>query len=288
MQPTGRIFNIQKFSLHDGEGIRTVVFLKGCPLSCRWCSNPEGQAFGPELLYSRDRCIGPEGCIRCLRACPAAALAIGVDGRIDVDRHRCDQCGQCAPACPSEALEMAGRSVTVDEVLESVEEDGAFYVRSGGGLTLSGGEPFAQPAFTTAVLAAAHGRGLDTAVETSGLCGWRHLAAALPYVDRLFFDVKGIDDETHQAWTGVSNQRILDNFRRVRARFPTLPVVVRTPVIPGFNDDDDALEAIAAFVAEAGGALAWERLPYHCLGEPKYARLGKPYPMAVPEQMPLA
>ena len=276
--PTGVIFNIQKFSLHDGEGIRTVVFLKGCPLTCRWCANPEGQAHALEMLVSRERCIGPDGCARCLPVCVAAALARDADGRIVLDRARCDLCGACVPACPGAALETAGRRVTVAEVLRIVEEDSAFYVRSGGGLTLSGGEPLAQPVFAAALLAAAHGRGLDTAVETCGLCRWMDLAAALPFVDRLFFDIKCIDDARHRQWTGVSNQRILDNFRRVRTEFPQLPVVARTAVIPGFNDTSAALQAIADFVAAAGGAAVQERLPYHRLGEPKYARLGRPYP----------
>jgi len=277
---TGLIFNIQKFSLHDGDGIRTVVFLKGCPLACRWCANPEGRGYTADLLFSRDRCIAPDGCRRCLAACPRTALFPAADGRVDLDRGGCDACGACVSACPAGALETAGRRVTVAEVLRVVEEDSVFYVRSGGGLTLSGGEPLAQAPFALALLATAHGRGLDTAVETCGLCRWEDLAALAPHVDRLFFDIKGLDDDAHRAWTGVSNRRILDNFRRLRREFPELPVVVRTPVVPGFNDSAAALAAVTTFVAAAGGAAACERLPYHRLGEPKYTRLGLPYPMA--------
>lgn len=273
--PVGLVFNIQRFSLHDGEGIRTVVFLKGCPLACRWCANPEGQAYDPELLFSRDRCIAPSGCRRCLPACKPAAIKLDADGRVDLDRVRCDSCGACALPCPAAAFEIAGRWFTVEEVLRVVEEDSAFYVRSSGGLTLSGGEPLAQPAFAIGLLAAAHTRGLDTAIETSGLCRWADLAAALAVTDRLFYDIKCIDDARHREWTGVSNLRILENFRRVRAEFPAVPVVVRTPVVPGFNDSAAALTAIAEFVAGAGGATAEERLPYHRLGEPKYLRLGR-------------
>jgi glycyl-radical enzyme activating protein len=282
-EASGVVFNIQKFSLHDGDGIRTVVFLKGCPLACRWCANPEGRSFRSDLLFGRDRCIGPDGCRRCLAACPPGALRAVSDGRVDLDRTRCDSCGACVRVCPAGAFEKAGRRMTVAEVLHTVEEDSAFYARSGGGLTLSGGEPLSQPRFALALLAAAHGRGLDTAVETSGMCRWADLAAVAPFVDRLFFDIKCVDDGTHRAWTDVPNRRILANFSRLRAEFPDLPVVVRTPVVPDFNDGGSALEAIAGFVASAGGAAAWERLPYHRLGEPKYARLGLTYPMAALE-----
>ncbi len=277
--PRALIFNIQKFSLHDGSGIRTVVFLKGCPLACVWCSNPEGQAFDPEMVYTRDRCIGTDACTRCLPLCARQAITRGADGRIDIDRARCDRCGACASACPAQALEMSGASVTVDEVLRLIEEDGAFYVRSGGGLTLSGGEPLLQPAFVLALLASARGRGLHTALETCGLCRWAAMAAAAPFLDEVFYDIKCIDAVTHARTTGASNARILDNFRRLRRRFPQLPVTVRTPVVPGVNDSAEAVRAIVDFIADAGGAAAYELLAYHRFGECKYAKLGRCYPL---------
>lgn len=275
--PRGLVFAVQKFSVHDGSGIRTIVFLKGCPLACRWCSNPEGRAAFPELMYARERCLGTDACPACLPACARAAIGCDADGRVDIDRARCDACGACANVCPSHALRMCGEWVTVDDVLQAVEEDGVFYARSGGGVTLSGGEPLAQPAFVTVLLAAARGRGLHTAIETSGLCRWSVLAAVAPLVDEVLYDVKCIDERTHLLATGVSNRRILDNFRRLRRHFPHLPVTVRTPVIPGVNDSEAVVQAIAEFVEGAGGAERYELLSYHRFGEGKYVQLGQHY-----------
>jgi pyruvate formate lyase activating enzyme len=279
----GLIFDIQKFSLHDGEGIRTLVFFKGCPLSCAWCSNPEGQASRPELVVARDRCIGTGECDRCLSACGAGALGRASDGKVEIDRRRCDGCGDCADACPSKALEVSGEFASVDDVIRAVEEDGAFYARSGGGLTLSGGEPLSQAGFARDLLATARARGLDTAIETSGLCAWKSLEAAAPHVDQIFYDIKCMDREKHERATGVSNEVILENFRKLRERFPGTPVVVRTPVIPGVNDTEEDIGAIAEFIAGAGGASAYELLRYHGFGEPKYRKLGRTYPLECAE-----
>jgi pyruvate formate lyase activating enzyme len=275
----GLIFNIQKFSLHGGAGIRTIVFLKGCPLACAWCSNPESQDFAPELAYTRDRCIGTDECDRCMGTCPLGAIRRGEDGKIDVERVRCDNCGACVDACPSKALEMCGELVSVDDVIRTVEEDGAFYVRSGGGLTISGGEPLAQPEFVKNLLVAARTHGLDTAIETSGLCAWRTFAEVAACVDEVRYDIKCIDAKKHKRTTGVSNERILGNFRRLRQRFPSLPVTVRTPVIPGVNDSERDIRAIVDFIDSAGGASAYELLPYHRFGESKYHKLGRKCPL---------
>jgi pyruvate formate lyase activating enzyme len=271
------VFNVQKFSLHDGPGIRTIVFLKGCPLACMWCSNPEGRSRSVELIHSCDRCIGTDECDRCIAVCLERAISKGEDGEITIDRSRCDGCGDCAYACPSEALEVSGDWMGVDDVLQVVEEDDAFYARSGGGLTLSGGEPLAQGAFALALLDAARARGIDTAIETSGLCNWNTLREAARLTNRIFFDIKCLDAEKHERVTGVRNDKILDNFRRLRAELPEVEVVVRTPVIPGVNDDKSDIEAIADFIRDAGGASSYELLPYHGFGEPKYAKLGKHY-----------
>lgn len=275
--PKGLVFNIQKFSLHDGPGIRTVVFLKGCPLACMWCSNPEGQSRAPDLIHSCDRCIGTDECDRCVAVCIDQAIRSDGEGGVIVDRSRCDGCGDCAYVCPSQALQVSGEWVGVDDVLRIVEEDDSFYTRSGGGLTLSGGEPLSQGAFALALLRAARSRGVDTAIETSGLCNWNTMREAARLVDRIFFDLKCLDAERHERVTGVSNSKILDNFRRLRKEFPELDVIVRTPVIPGVNDSDEDIQAIAAFVEAAGGASAYEVLPYHGFGEPKYEKLGKHY-----------
>jgi pyruvate formate lyase activating enzyme len=275
----GRIFNIQKFSLHDGTGIRTLVFLKGCPLECAWCSNPEGQAYGAEIVYSRERCIGTSECDRCIQACPIRAIGQDDDGRVRIDRESCDNCGDCAPACPARALEMSGDLVSVEDVMGVVEQDGGFYVRSGGGLTLSGGEPLSQGAFVKKLLLMARTRGLDTVIETSGLCSWRILEEITPEVDQIIYDIKCMDPEKHKQTTGVSNESILENFRKLREGFPETSVIVRTPIIPGVNDSEEDIRLIAEFINEAGGAAAYELLPYHQFGEPKYVKLGKTYPM---------
>jgi pyruvate formate lyase activating enzyme len=275
--PKGLVFNIQKFSLHDGPGIRTLVFLKGCPLACIWCSNPEGQSRQPELIQTCDRCIGTEDCDRCLSICLEQSLGIGDDGGVLVDRSRCDACGDCAYVCPSRALEVSGYWVTVADVMRTVEEDDAFYARSGGGLTVSGGEPLAQGAFVRSLLEAARARGIDTAIETSGLCSWKTLREVAPLADRIYFDIKCLDPEKHQRGTGVSNEQILDNFRRLRTELPEVTVFVRTPVIPGFNDSKEDIATIVAFIEAAGGAASYELLAYHGFGEPKYAKLGQHY-----------
>lgn len=285
--PKGLIFNIQKFSLHDGPGIRTVVFLKGCPLACMWCSNPEGRCRSPELIYGRERCIGPEGCDLCMSVCLEHAIGRDESGSVRIDRGRCNGCGDCAFVCPSHALEVSGKWVRVDEVLRVVEEDDAFYARSGGGLTVSGGEPLAQGAFVLALLRAARQHGIDTAIETSGLCNWKTLREAAPLANQIFFDIKCLDAEKHERVTGVPNGKILENFRRMRSEFPEGRVIVRTPIIPGVNDTEEEIRAIGAFVRKAGGASRHELLPYHGFGGPKYEKLGKHYPMEHLEPLPL-
>ena len=275
----GWIFNIQKFSLHDGAGIRTLVFLKGCPLACVWCSNPESQAYRPELLCACDRCIGAHECDRCIPVCKVGAISRTDDGKAVVDRGRCDDCGDCARVCPSKALEVSGTSVSVDDVLRTVEQDSAFYVRSGGGLTVSGGEPLAQHRFVEQLLAAAQRRGIDTAVETSGFCKWEALQSVAPHADQIFYDIKCMDPEKHRIGTGVSNEVILENFQKLRKEFPATAVVVRTPIVPGLNDSRADIEAIVKFLDGAGGAAGYELLAYHGFGEPKYRMLGRSYPL---------
>jgi pyruvate formate lyase activating enzyme len=275
----GLIFDIQKFSLHDGTGIRTLVFFKGCPLACAWCCNPESQAYSAELVYARDRCIGTSECDRCLPVCRSGALGRDDDGKVEIDRGLCDDCGECTHACPSKALEMSGELVSVDEVIRAVEEDGGFYVRSGGGLTVSGGEPLSQAAFVSRLLLTARRRGLHTVIETCGLCRWEAFKDVVPQVDQIFYDIKCIDAEKHERVTGVSNQVILENFRRLRRQFPETAVVVRTPVIPGVNDSEEEVQAIVEFIQGAGGASGYELLRYHRFGEAKYRKLGRAYPL---------
>jgi len=276
----GLVFNIQKFSLHDGSGIRTLVFLKGCPLACKWCANPEGQAYTPELAYRPDKCIGISECDRCRGACEHDAIRSGEDGRIEIDREACTDCGRCVDVCPANALELFGTWTSVDELIRIVEEDSSFYARSGGGVTLSGGEPLSQTTFVLEFLNKARARGIDTAVETSGLCKWEDLEQVCRLVNHVFFDVKILDRRKHEEAAGAGNERILENLRALREAFPELPVTVRTPVVPGFNDTPEDIRAIAAFLARLpGGPVEYELLPYHRLGESKYSQLGKRCPL---------
>ncbi len=276
----GLVFNIQKFSLHDGAGIRTLVFLKGCPLGCKWCANPEGQAYSPELAFRPDKCIGVSECDRCMGVCEADAIRSGPDGRVEIDREACTDCGRCVEVCPANALELFGTWTGVDELIRVVEEDSRFYARSGGGVTLSGGEPLSQTKFVLEFLSRARARGIDTALETSGLCRWEDLEQVCRLVNHVFFDVKIIDRGKHEEGTGVDNVRILENLRSLRDTFPHLPVTVRTPVIPGFNDAPEDIRAIAAFLDRLpGDPVEYELLPYHRFGESKYGQLGKAYPL---------
>jgi pyruvate formate lyase activating enzyme len=275
----GLVFNIQKFSLHDGTGIRTLVFLKGCPLNCRWCANPEGKAPFPEIAYNAAKCIGGDQCDECIRVCPRGAVYRNKHEKVFIDRHQCDNCGLCADRCPSRAIELLGKRMTADDIIRIVEEDGAFYHRSGGGLTLSGGEPLDQIDFSLDILKAAKSRGMRTAVETSGLCRWETLEIVCRHTDQIFFDIKTMDNERHIAGTGVANTRILKNFRNVSSYFPDLCVTVRTPVIPGFNDTPEAIGSIRKFVRDTSSETDSEILPYHRFGESKYGYLGMDYPL---------
>ena len=273
---TGLVFNVQRFSVHDGSGIRTVVFLKGCPLRCAWCANPEGISPRAELAFDRDKCLGVDQCGRCVPRCSRDALEV-VDDEVRLDRARCDACGDCLPVCPPKSLEVFGKSMTVDEVLGAVEADSTFYSRSGGGLTLSGGEPLLQADFCLKLLCKAQSRGIDTAVETSGLVKWSVLEQVAEHADEVFFDIKLVDGALHEEATGVSNQLILRNFQRLVERFPRKPIVVRTPVIPGVNDADADIAAIADIVASAPGNVRHELLPYHRFALGKYRALDTEY-----------
>ncbi|SBW07763.1 Glycyl-radical enzyme activating protein family [uncultured delta proteobacterium] len=265
----GTIFDIQRYSVHDGPGIRTILFLKGCPLRCPWCSNPESLTVAPQLWQQKRKCVG---CGSCLTACPAGAIMPGGQG-ITVDWARCDSCGKCARACCSGALEMIGRAMTVEDAVEAALRDRAFY-KDTGGVTLSGGEPLLQADFAANVLRGCKERGLHTAMETTGYADWRKIERLLPYTDFFLYDIKLINSEKHKAAVGVDNARILRNAENIASAGK--PLVVRVPVVPGINDDAENLRATVRFAA-AIGARSVDLLPYHRLGEPKWERLGKPY-----------
>jgi pyruvate formate lyase activating enzyme len=267
---TGRVYDIKRFAVHDGPGIRTVVFLKGCPLRCAWCHNPEGMSAVPELSFTMQKCVG---CGDCVRACPNGVHALPEVGVHTIDRTRCTLCGACVEACIPGALRIYGREVTVEELLEEVLADRPFYEQSGGGVTLSGGEPLSQPGFTAAFLHACKTAGLHTALDTSGAVPWSAFEAVLPDTDLVLYDVKHIDREAHRTWTGIDNVRILDNLQRLGRM--GIPVEVRIPCLPGVNDGK-VLDRIAAFLREIPSLTEVRLLPYHDFARSKYTAIGLP------------
>jgi pyruvate formate lyase activating enzyme len=268
----GIVFNIQHYSIHDGPGIRTTVFLKGCPLRCLWCQNPESQDLKPVIFFNAEKCTG---CGMCREACPEAAIRI-IDGRSATDRTLCKGTGKCAEICPNEARSLMGRYMSGAEVFDDVNADAIFYQNSGGGVTLSGGDPIAQPAFATDILKRCRDAGIHTAIETCGFAKWDILKAILEYTDLVLYDIKHMDPAKHKQYTAASNNLILDNAGKIRSEL-NLPMLARLPIIPGYNDSLENLSAAARFIAnELGKEVHVHLLPYHRLGETKYERLEKP------------
>ncbi len=261
----GLVLNIQRYCLHDGPGIRTTVFLKGCPLRCPWCHNPESQAPFSEIQLIAARCLR---CGACVSACPA--------GTAEASSHVCQTCGSCVDACPAEARRMAGREMTVAEVVHEVLKDELFHDESNGGVTLSGGEPLGQPDFVMELLKSLRNRAIHTAVDTSGYVPEQVIADVAPLVDLFLYDVKCVDDTLHRQETGVSNQQILDNLRYLAERHCSL--WIRIPLVPGFNLDDQQLRAIAEFLATLPTVAQVNLLPYHAWGTQKVERLGESAP----------
>jgi len=270
----GMVFHIMRFATHDGPGIRTTVFLKGCPLACLWCHNPEHRLNLPAVIWDGRRCIG---CGACVASCPTGAC-IASAGKIRLDPFRCRRCGRCADACPAEALERTERAVRLEALLETLERDLPFYEESGGGVTFSGGEPLAQPAFLLAALEGLGRRGIHRAVDTSGYADPGLLAAAARRTDLFLYDLKGIDPVKHRRATGVDNGLILENLARLSAAGAEL--VVRMPLVPGINDGHEDLAAAGAFLARLPRRPPVDLLPYHRAAAGKYRRLGLEPPLS--------
>ncbi len=264
----GIIFNIQRYSIHDGPGIRTTVFLKGCPLRCFWCQNPESQDLKPEILLDRKKC---NLCGTCLAICPTGAARLSEE-QITIDRKACKGCGKCVEVCPNEARRLVGNPVTVDEVMNHVLRDVRFYENSGGGVTLSGGEPTAQPRFALAILQKCKEAGLHTTLDTCGCASWATMKKLLDDVDLVLYDIKHMDPRKHREATGKDNRLILRNLMRIGVH---KPLRIRVPLIPGFNDGPEEVRAIVHFVKEEINSVPIDLLPYNKLGENKYDLLDK-------------
>ena len=265
----GSIFNIQKFCINDGPGIRTTVFVKGCPLNCAWCHNPESKSTKPELLYSENKCIG---CGACAVACKEGAQVFE-NGTHSIDRERCIACGACADVCPTGALEISGYEKSVEDAIAEVMKDKIFYDNSGGGMTVSGGEPMAQFNYTKSLLTLAKEKGLNTAIETCGFAPTERYAEILPLVDLFLFDWKITSPELHKQYTGVDNALIEKNLRYISDNGGK--IVLRCPIIPTVNDTEEHFSGIARLANELEGVLSVDIEPYHPLGIGKAERLGK-------------
>jgi pyruvate formate lyase activating enzyme len=269
----GLIFDIKKYAIHDGPGIRTTVFLKGCPLNCWWCANPESIAASKEFFFWPDRCLH---CNACIQACKNSAIEEDETGK-KVDESECNFCGDCVQECYSEALEMIGREISVEELLWEIEKDTFFYQGSGGGITFSGGEPLYQPEFLYEMLAACKGKNLHTAVDTCGFVSWDILNKIRPYVDLFLYDIKLMDERKHKRYTGVSNRLILENLEKLVKNHK---VIIRMPFISRINDDEDNMRRMGEYLSKLNNIEEIDFLPYHSMGVSKYERLNMKYRIA--------
>lgn len=268
----GIIFNIQRYSIHDGPGIRTTIFLKGCPLRCKWCSNPESINPIPEIFLRDERC---DQCGKCLEVCIPQAISLG-ENSIEIDRTKCDLCLKCEEICPTSVINCTGKKVSVNEVVLEAMQDEIFYNNSGGGITISGGEPLFQPKFTLNLLKQFKERAIHTTIDTTGFASWEDFNEILNYTDLVLFDIKHLNSQVHLKFTGVKNELILRNLENVLKK--NVKIWIRVPVIPDFNDSSEYMEELAMFLKDKSVDKV-SLLPYHEWGKHKYKFLGRVYPM---------
>ena len=270
----GVIYKIERLAVYDGPGIRTVIFMKGCPLACVWCSSPESRKQTPEIGFWREKCVS---CDACVDICPSNAIEKGGDGNIIHHFDVCTNSGNCASTCLYEARKMIGEKVTVDQVAAELEKDAVFYHRSEGGVTLSGGDPVCQPVFSARILEKAVQMGFHTAVETSAYGDWSAFAGMLNHLDLVYVDVKHMDAAVHKTLTGKNNQLILKNIQLLDEQYPNLELILRIPVIPGKNDSKDNIRKTGQFAKNLKTLKRIELLPYHRYGVSTYSVIGKKY-----------
>lgn len=266
---SGNIFQIQRWSINDGDGIRSTVFLKGCPLRCKWCANPESWNSAPEVLFFREQC---SGCGRCVQVCSTGAIETESGTISGFARERCCGCFECCTACPTGARKKIGYTATVESVLKVIKRDAIFYRESGGGVTFSGGEPFAQPEFLRQLVVSCSRLGLDTAVETCACFDWEQVKDIFDLLDCVFVDIKHMDDQVHKGLTGVGNRRILENIALISRMHPK--TIVRVPLIEGVNADELNIRKMCEFLRQNTRVEGIEMLPYHDFGVSKYRAVG--------------